>query len=189
MCATGRTTVSSHSARSLGLLLLWAMPVAAADYQQAIEQLERQIKYELADKQITALSIALVDDQQLVWSAGFGYADPATEASAKSGTIYRVGSVSKLFTDVAIMRLVEQGRIDLDAPVTKYLPEFRPRSPFETEITLRMLMAHRAGLVREPPVGNYFVPDQPTLAATVQSLNDTDLIYEPVRRRSTPTPA
>ena len=98
---------------------------------------------------------------------------------ATAETVYRVGSVSKLFTDMAVMRLVEQGEIDLDAPVTKYLPEFQPRSPFNKPITLRMLMSHRAGLVREPPTGNYFAPDHPSLADTVRSLNDTELVYEP----------
>jgi CubicO group peptidase (beta-lactamase class C family) len=93
--------------------------------------------------------------------------------------VYRVGSVSKLFTDLAVMRLVERGVLDLDAPVAQYLPDFHPRSPFVPTITLRMLMSHRAGLVREPPVGNYFVPDEPSLAETVRSLNETELVYEP----------
>ena len=53
----------------------------------------------------------------------------------------------------------QQGVLDLDAPITKYLPEFAPKSRFKKPITLRQLMTHRAGLVREPPVGNYFEPE------------------------------
>src|SRR5690606_14327966 len=71
---------------------------------------------------------------------------------------------------------------DIDAPVTKYLPDFHPKNSFEKEITLRQLMSHRSGLVREPPVGNYFDPDEPTLAETIVSLNDTRLIYQPETR-------
>ncbi len=67
----------------------------------------------------------------------------------------------------------------MDAPITDYLSEFRPRNPFGTPITLRQLMSHRSGLLREPPVGNYFETSQPSLEATVRSLNDTELVYAP----------
>lgn len=153
--------------------------VCGADDADVPGELTKLIEREMADKGISALSIALVDDQRISWSQGFGMADPDHRVPATADTVYRVGSVSKLFTDVAVMRLVERGEIDLDAPVTKYLPEFQPRSPFDKPITLRMLMSHRAGLVREPPTGNYFVPDEPSLADTVRSLNDTELVYEP----------
>ena len=125
------------------------------------------------------MSIALVDDQQLVWAKGFGLADPKRNVAATENTIYRVGSVSKLFTDTAIMQLVEKGEIDLDAPVERYLPDFHPANPFGTPVTLRELMSHRSGLVREPPVGHYFDSTDPTLKATVESLNSTALVYPP----------
>lgn len=152
------------------------------DYGAAIETLERFITHEMADKDLPALSIALVDDQQIVWAKGFGFADPFKKIPATAGTVYRVGSVSKLFTDIAVMQLVEQGRIDLDAPVTRYLPTFRPRNPFGKEVTLRQLMSHRSGLVREPPIGHYFDPSNPTLASTIASLNKTSLVYAPETR-------
>jgi len=63
--------------------------------------------------------------------------------------------------------------------VTDYLPDFHPKNPFKTPITLRELMSHRSGLLREPPVGNYFETSDPTIAATVESLNDTELVYAP----------
>ena len=80
------------------------------------------------------------------------------------------------------MQLVASGDLDPDAPVTDYLPDFAPENPFDRPITLRQLMSHRSGLVREPPVGNYFDPTEPTLAATVDSLNDTALVYAPGTR-------
>src|SRR4029077_863915 len=61
----------------------------------------------------------------------------------------------------------------------RYLPEFHPRNPYEKPITLRQLMSHRSGLVREPPVGNYFDSTSPPLAATIASLNRTTLVYPP----------
>ncbi len=72
--------------------------------------------------------------------------------------------------------------MDLDAPVTDVLTDFAPENPWEAPITLRQLMSHRSGLVREPPVGNYFEDTEPSLAATVASLSSTRLVYEPRAR-------
>ena len=157
---------------------------AQAGYAEIAARLEALVAEQMADKKLPAVSIALVDDQRVVWARGFGYADPAAKRPATADTVYRVGSVSKLFTDIGVMRLVEEGKLDLDAPVTRYLPDFRPKNPFpgSEPITLRMLMSHRAGLIREPPVGNYFATDEPTLAATVASLNDTTLAYPPKKK-------
>ena len=159
------------------LVFLEQFPVRAAepntpavkDYTAVAAALDKMIQREMADKDIPAISIALVDDQKIVWSQGYGFANPATKKPATAHTVYRVGSVSKLFTDLAVMQLVERGTLDLDAPITKYLPDFKPVNPFGKEITLRMLMSHRSGLVRESPVGNYFDPDEPSLASTVRA--------------------
>ncbi|HEY7422706.1 MAG TPA: serine hydrolase [Gemmataceae bacterium] len=152
---------------------------AAKKYEAVAERLSKFIEREVRVKKLPAVSVALVDDQSIVWARGFGFADPKTKAPATAETVYRVGSVSKLFTDLAIMQLVERGVLDLDAPITKYLPDFKPDNLFEKPITLRQMMAHRSGLVREPPVGNYFDPTGPSLTKTVESLNKTRLVYKP----------
>ena len=153
-----------------------------ADYREVAAALESFIAREMAEKRLPALSIALVEAQEIVWARGFGFASPEDSVRATARTIYRVGSVSKLFTDLAVMRLVERGALALDAPITRYVPELRVVSPSGKQITLRQLMAHRAGLVREPPVGNYFDPSEPSLEATVRSLQTTRLVYEPGTR-------
>jgi len=144
--------------------------------------LEVVIEREIERMAIPALSIALVDDQKIVWARGFGFQDPVARVPASPETVYRVGSVSKLFTDIAVMQLVERGAIDLDRDVTDYLPELELDNRFGKAVTLRQLMAHRAGLIREPPVGNYFDPSEPSLAATIASLNGQKLVYEPTTR-------
>jgi CubicO group peptidase (beta-lactamase class C family)/D-alanyl-D-alanine dipeptidase len=151
----------------------------AKPYEEVARRLEAFVRKEVDTKGLPALSIALVDDQRIVWARGFGFADPQTKKPATADTVYRVGSVSKLFTDLAVMQLVEKGQLSLDAPVRKYLPDFTPHNPTGKVITLRQLMAHRSGLVREPPVGNYFDPTGPSLAKMVESLNKTELVYEP----------
>ncbi|MEX2119603.1 MAG: serine hydrolase [Pirellulales bacterium] len=181
--------------RYLATLLVWTAAVAfpaalpaqetigpSEGYQAVAELLEGMIRHEMEDKKLPAASIVLVDGREIVWAAGFGLADRQRGTRATAETVYRVGSVSKLFTDIAVMQLVEQGKLDLDAPVTDYLPDFRPQDPFGKPITLRQLMCHRAGLVREPPVGSYFDPGEPSLAETVESLNRTALVYEPGTR-------
>lgn len=154
-----------------------------SDYAEVAARLTAFIEHERADKNLPALSIALVDDQETVWAAGFGTAQAGDAIPATAATIYRVGSVSKLFTDIAVMQLVERGELDLDAPITDYLPGFELGAPISGDVsepsvpTLRQLMSHRAGIVREPPVGHYFADDEPTLAETVASLNGTPVIY------------
>jgi CubicO group peptidase (beta-lactamase class C family) len=152
------------------------------DYAKVAETLSRLIQNEMQDKKLPAFSIALVDDQTVIWARGFGYADPDKKIEATAETVYRIGSVSKLFTDIGVMQLVERGQLDLDEPVQKYLPDFHPHNPFGTPVTLRQLMSHRSGLLREPPIGNYFDPSELSLGAMVQSLNDTTLVYAPETR-------
>jgi CubicO group peptidase (beta-lactamase class C family)/D-alanyl-D-alanine dipeptidase len=170
--------------RLLVLLALVFVPRADAQvpdkYADAVAKLTALVEREAKDKKIPAMSIALVDDQRVIWSKGFGKQDRDGKVAATDQTIYRVGSVSKLFTDIAIMQLVEEGKIDLDAAVTNYLPDFKPATkPEQKPITLRMLMSHRSGLIRESPVGNYFDPDGPTLEQTVASVNGIPLVYPP----------
>lgn len=177
-----RPVVSDQPAEVAQQATSSANVAARHDYAVVAQMLDRFIAHEMADKDLSAVSIALVDDQQIVWAHDFGWANPSNKTRATAQTVYRVGSVSTLFTDIAIMQLVEQGRLDLDAPVTRYLPDFQPHNPYGKIITLRQLMSHRSGLTREPPVGHYFDPTEPPLAQTIASLNRTELVYAPESR-------
>ncbi|MGA7340690.1 MAG: serine hydrolase [Terracidiphilus sp.] len=171
----------------LGAVLLWlaraqapAQNIAPApEYARIVSQLTARIQQEMDEEKLPALSIALVDDRSIVWAQGFGFENSKKKVPATAHTVYRVGSVSKLFTDMAVMQLVERGQLDLDAPITRYVPDFAPHNPFGGAITLRELMSHRAGLVREPPVGNYFDASAPSLQTTIESLNRTSLVFAP----------
>ncbi|MEO1981237.1 MAG: serine hydrolase domain-containing protein, partial [Fuerstiella sp.] len=155
---------------------------AVTDYTAVVAKLKSAIRHEVEQKQLPAFSVSLVDNDRVVWSDGFGFQDAEKKTPATADTVYRVGSVSKLFTDIAVMQLVENGQLDLDAPIESYLPDFQPTNPFDIPLTLRQMMTHRSGLVRESPVGNYFDPTEPGLAATVASLNNTALVYKPNTR-------
>jgi len=147
----------------------------------AIESLQRLAAAEVERGILPGFTLALVDDQRLVWSGGFGLADVKRKLPARPDTVYRVGSVSKLFNAVAVMQQVETGRLDLDAPVQKFVPDFRIESRFTNAgpVTLRQLLCHRSGLIRESPVGGYYDDQQPTIIATVRSVADCALVNPP----------
>jgi hypothetical protein len=84
---------------------------------------------------LPAFSIACVDDDQVIWADGFGFQDAEQQIPATADTVYRVGSVSKLFTDIAVMQLVEQGKLDLDVPIQDFVPGLNPRDPYNNPLT------------------------------------------------------
>jgi len=151
----------------------------AKGYEEVSSKLTEAIQYEMKDKSLPAFSIILIDDQKQVWAHAFGQEDQENEKAADLKTIYRIGSVSKLFTDIALMQLVEKGELDLDAPVNTYLPGLQIENPYRKPITIRQFTSHRAGLIREPRVGHYFDDLNPTLEQTIMSLNGSGLIFEP----------
>lgn len=142
-------------------------------------KLNQILQHEAEDKGLPLVSMVLVNENGIVWSGNAGTSGKALKNITGADITYKVGSVSKLFTDIAVMQFVEKDILDIDAPVTTYLPGFKPNNPFGTDITLRMLMSHSSGLVREPPVGNYFDPSEPSLKETIDSLNTTELVYAP----------
>lgn len=133
----------------------------------------------ISKKWVQGISIALVDDQRVVWASGFGYADVEAKQLANADTLYRVGSIAKLFTDTAAMQLVETGLIKLDEPVKAVLPGFSPKwwDTSATPITTRMLMTHHSGLPRD--VQKSFQNPQPPRFADEAGNFDGYLAYRP----------
>ena len=125
-----------------------ATPTPTPDYSSITEELSQLVQGAVEGAGVTGLSVALVDDQEIVWSEGFGYADKAEGVEATPQTVYQVASVSKLFTATAIMQLAEQGEIDIDQPLQTYVPEFsiNSRFPDASPITPRNVMTHHSGL-------------------------------------------
>ncbi|MFW5814614.1 MAG: serine hydrolase domain-containing protein [Spirochaetota bacterium] len=118
------------------------------DYGPLIDYVTEAIPRAMEEHDVTGLSVALVDGDGVVWIRGFGEADTEAGVPADERTVYRIGSITKLFTATAMMQLAEQGLVDIDAPVTDYVPEFRVRSRFADAgpIRVRHLMTHHSGL-------------------------------------------
>ena len=122
--------------------------VSSGDFRTIENYLADLVEREMSDHEITGISIALIDDQKLIWQKGFGFADLENKIPATPETIYRAGSISKVFTAAATMQLAEQGKIDIDQPLVKALPEFSIKSRFTdaAPVTPRNVMTHHSGL-------------------------------------------
>ena len=119
----------------------------------AIELLEVWIDAHLAYEQLPGISAAIVHDQDLIWSRGFGFADLEREVAVSPQTIFSICSVSKLFTSIAVMQLRDAGKLNLDDPVEEHLPWFDIQQTY-TDVppaTVRGLLTHSSGLPRESP--------------------------------------
>lgn len=103
--------------------------VAPGDYAAVIGYLAQRIAYDMDAQNVPGLSIALVDDQRVVWSTGFGYADVARHRKASGDTLYRVGAISKVVTAAGVLRAADDGALGLDRPASQALPdwELQPR--------------------------------------------------------------
>ncbi len=134
---------------ALAVLLLAAFAPAsqaASRYPDTIRYGQRAALATLKDSGASSISLALVAGNRVVWRKTYGYADVAARRAPGRDTMYGIGSVSKVIASAAVMRLVDEGKVDLDAPVVRYVPGFRMLSPGYADITVRMLLDHSSGL-------------------------------------------
>ncbi len=183
---------------SLTLLMLAASESALADtpflnrfdsvapashYQSAIEQARRQIQV-LMDNGAPGLSVAVGVNQQIIWAEGFGYANVEHRVPVTTLTKFRIGSVSKPMTSIAMAQLVEQGLLDLDAPIQNYLPGFPVKE--KGKVTLRLLASHRAGIrhYREDGSDNFITDHYDNVLDALDIFSEDPLLFVPGERFS-----
>jgi CubicO group peptidase (beta-lactamase class C family) len=126
---------------------------ASPEWQEAISDFALQIAQDVHADGVGGISAGVVVGRDLVWAQGFGWADVERKIPAGVNTIYRVGSISKSFTAVALLQLWERGFLGLDDHVVDDLPELAgltERPVGADPITFRHLASHTAGLIREP---------------------------------------
>jgi serine beta-lactamase-like protein LACTB, mitochondrial len=143
-------TIRATSRRGLLWLVLWllaaflqAQAPAALSVDGRIEQARRMAGELRVQVGSPGLSAAVAVNGKVVWAEGFGEADVENRVPASPESRFRLGSISKLFTAAAVARLVEQGRLDLDAPVQRYVPSFPDKGQ---PLTARQLAGHLAGI-------------------------------------------
>ena len=133
-----------------------AQPARLAPEKRA--HLETAISRFMAANSIPGVSVAVVENGAVEWTAGFGTADLENFVPATPHTLYRLASISKSITATATLLLWQQGKLDLDAPVQKYCPAFPEK---DAPITTRELLGHLAGIRHyksesqdDPEIGN-----------------------------------
>ncbi len=156
------------------------------DIRSLIEAERRNIRASMAREKIPGVAVCLIYEGRPTWIEGLGATDWKHGRRVNDRTIFSVQSVSKNFTATAIMLAVQRGLLDLDEPITTYLPDFSIHSRFEPapagKITLRLLLSHRAGLTQEAPVGNNYDPEFTDFETHIRSISDTWLRF-PVGER------
>lgn len=154
------------------------LPPRVAD---AITLLDLWISEQMAYRGLPGLSIGIVHDQELVWAQGYGFSDPQNRTPAAPETVYRLGSITKLFTATAIMQLRDQGKLRLDDPVARHLPGFKVLSPFPDApaITIRHLLTHTSGLPREGAFPYWTTHEFPSREEILAALPGQTAIHPP----------
>lgn len=154
-----------------GLSAQTATPRSSAaddpDVQGAMRLFSAWLDGQVAYRGLPGIVVGVVADQDLVWAAGFGFADTQAKRPMTAATKFRMASHSKLFTATAVMQLRDQGKLRLDDRVSKYLPWFQalPAEPDAAPITIEELLTHSSGLPREagPHWTTYEFPTQDQL--------------------------
>ena len=129
------------------------------------------------------MSVGVVLGNRLIWSKHYGYAEVETQRVADNDTVYRVGSITKQFTALAMLQLVEQGRMRLTDPLEQYVPEVKQVKNAHAgtpPITLLQVSTMQAGLAREPGCQDHSVGRDSAWASIVlRCLPDTAYVNEP----------
>jgi CubicO group peptidase (beta-lactamase class C family) len=134
---------------------------------------------------LPGLSIGVINNNEIVYAKAFGYENIETKKPATIRSLYGMASVSKTLVATAIMQLVEQGRIELEAPVIKYLPYFKLDDPYYDKITIKRMLNHTSGM----PDNQNFKYDTPeydegALERYVKSLTSEKMLSKPDRNFS-----
>ncbi|UCV13047.1 beta-lactamase family protein [Dechloromonas denitrificans] len=153
---------------------------ARGDYRYVEKYLDWLVDREMSDNDITGLSIALVDDQRVIWQKGYGYADLENKIPATPETVYRAGSIAKVFTAAATMQLAEQDKLDIDQPLVAALPDFAIKTRFAKAgpVTPRNIMTHHSGLPSNFLRG-MFVRNPGHFETVVEGLREEHLTFPP----------
>ncbi|RKY56518.1 MAG: hypothetical protein DRP96_11185 [Candidatus Neomarinimicrobiota bacterium] len=161
-----------------GQLFASELPESGA-LKSAISLYETWLKAKMEYRGIPGCSFAIVYDQKLVYSKGYGYRDMEEKIPATPETLYRVASITKTFTGTAIMQLCDAGKLRLDDPIKKYLPWFDIKSEFndDPEITIWNLLTHTSGLPAEAAFPYWTDHRFPTREQIEKTLPMQELVY------------
>ena len=162
------------------LLLLAPFANSQTPVERLQTELEPKIATEVQQQRLPGFAIGVIKDGKLVYAKGFGVSKLGGSAPITSKSLFHMASVTKTFVATSIMQLVEAGKIDLDAPLTRYLPYFRMADDRYKTITIRQMLSHVSGI---PDVDDYHWDkpeyDAGALERFVRSMAPQKLIFAP----------
>ena len=120
--------------------------------ETAQQEISRYVEQRMTEVNMPGLALGITDREELLQVATFGRADLASGKPVEPDTMFEIGSIGKSFTNVALMQLRDEGRLDPNAPVSRYLPWFEVQSD-HAPITVHHLMTHTSGLVTGTDIG------------------------------------
>lgn len=168
----------------LPLLLFFSTIISAqqsSDIQARVPQIEKMIAEEMAKNSVPGLAVAIAKDGRIVYAKGFGYADVENKVPFTAQTVSRIGSISKTFTALAAMQLVEGGKINLDAEVQTYVPTFPKKT---APITVRQLLGHLTGIRHYKGAEFLSATRYNDVESTLAIFKDDPLLHEPGAKMS-----
>jgi CubicO group peptidase (beta-lactamase class C family) len=174
--------------QALGVRLTEPKLSPTTDYAPVINTIKQVLPVAMAGADITGASVALIDGGTIVWSEGFGYTDRSRKVKVTADTLFHLGSISKSFTALGVLKAIDKGLLALDDPVKKHVSGFSVNSrngPAEAEkITVRHLLSHHSGLGTWSRLGNpadaqYHAR---TFDEVVKSIRDSWLKFSPGER-------
>jgi len=161
--------------------LLFSAHSQDKDYTEAFELVDVWLDAQKDFENLPGLSAIVVEDQEVLWSGGFGMSNREKKLKTDSSTICSICSISKLFTSVAVMKLYDEGKLRLDDRVSELLPAFDldQKFPDSGPITIRTLLTHSSGLPRESAHPYWTGPDFPfpTKEEIDSNLSEQETLY------------
>jgi serine beta-lactamase-like protein LACTB len=124
-------------------LLVTCLTLLAGCQSSAEKFLTETYQQAVSSVSVPGISVAVANRQGIIWAAGFGYADIENQVAMTSEHKMRIGSIAKPFTTAAMMRMAEQGKIDIDTPVANYVAAWPAK---HAPLTLRQIAAHTSGI-------------------------------------------
>ncbi len=162
-----------------------SQPLVSPSIADIVTKYSVQIQQDMQSRHIPGLAIAVVDDQNILWAEGFGYTDWDRRTPVTPATCFSIQSMSKSFTATAAMIAAQEGLVDLDEPITTYLPDFTVNSIFEEhperKMTMRIRLSHTAGFPHDPGYGGNedgpFGAPPYSFEKHIASISDTWLMF------------
>lgn len=166
--------------------LTFAASALALPLDARLRVFEAWVKNLMEEKTLPSLSLAVVSGQELIYARAFGYAAVEEGRAATLSTPYRIASLTKLFTSIAVMQLVEKGELSLSTKVVDRIPELRSLRSEESwieAITVRSLLTHTAGLPTHSalPLGPGEVDPSEARRRLLSGLANQELLFHPNR--------